>query len=1641
MRVRVAVVVVCLASLVRAASAQTLSLNGVAPPTGVTVGAAAPVTVELGSGPGSPTDWIGLYPTGAGDSGYLSWSYLNGTATPPATGLTVATLVRPAPVLAGTYEWRLYTSNSFTRVATSATLTVTASTATIAVNGAVAPTPTTAVAGSNLVVTLANGPGNATDWVALAGVGAPDTAVVDWRYLNNTTVAPTSGMTGGTLTFLAPATPGAYEVRFFAVNSFARLATSGTLTVAASPATLAVNGTMPPTAVPVNAGTYVTVDVAAGPGHPGDWVGLFAANAADAAILAWRYLNGSTAPPVSGITDATLSFGVPLTAGSYEFRFFSANSYTRLATSTSLVVSAATAQLAVNGSAAPASTTAAPGTQAIVSAAAGPGNVGDWVGLYASGAADPDVLDWRYLNDTGAVPATGLTTGTLHFGVPTQAGTYEFRFFMDNTHGRLATSGPLVVPPTPAQIAVNGTAPPTSVTVTPGSTIPATVTGGPGNATDWVALAVQGAPNSAYVTWQYLNGSTVPPSTGLTSSTVGFTLPAGTATYEIRLFASNSYQRVVTSAAIVASTAPPVVTVALTSPFPGTTFNAPASLAVTASATAAGGSIQRVDFHDGAGLIGSASVAPYAVTWVAPTAGTHTLTAVAVDQTNATTTSASVAVTIGPAGATAGTLAAPVASPPGGAIASGQLVTLTAAPGTTVHYTMDGSVPDQSSLLYSGPVVVSQSMVLRARAYQAGWTESVPSHDSYVIDTTGPTIVATIAPGPNTAGWNNTPVTVSFECVDASTVTSCPGPVAVTQEGAGQLVSVSAVDALGHQSTLTVTINIDSVAPVVTLSSPTADLSTTDTTLLLTGTVTDAGSGVARAQCGAENASLSGATASCSVPLAPGQNTVVLAAVDAAGNSASAGIRATRTAAPTAIVIAPTTVALAVGDTRGLTATSDATLPVTGLTWATSDASVVSIDPANDGTIVAEALGQATVTATLGALTATATVRVLPGAVAPGEAIWTAAPTPGRYLQAPMRANPVLDDDPDIFSVEVDPVTSGTLVKAVRGADGATLWSEVVSERPQTVDAFGGVLVRTILPGEDFNTSALRRLGGGGIVPWTYLSSGSIGSATASPDGTVYLTEYLFSPATTPPTNENPYPTRADTFLVGLDGVTGAVRFRRGLPNGTARWPQVTADQQCIAPLSTDGGTLGPITVLENGDAAVQQAVQHFTISGGCYAYESVSRQVTLSLWRVTPAGAASATTLHGFSNTWPGGATGADNEELQPSVNRPDGHGGILASWQRVTADAVGPQNDGFVSRVADGSVAFQQPAPWAQYSDDRERPDVMVTSNGTIYLPDGPGGELRARSTATWATQWTAAGSGLPVQGLDNGGLQWLTWDGTANVVQELDAAGAAIQSAQTDMLSPMVVLRDQGMVYGLDGAGSLAVFAVSSPVSAEWTFLTGAIGKSCKAPEFSEQWKHLQAGAEFTYRFGAGWTEAGADEKRQALLSARLNAVRQAFERWNLANLVSTLNTRFVEVGTGQPATIIIYRTPIPQNERGEYVPGGTNIPLHVKEATGFVPTPGALSATNSNATITLNASELVLYEPRGFLKATLHEIGHLLGLGDGSGMGGSSVMNQFRHRKDLSLLGIKDDFGGNLPTDVEPCDRAKAFAAPNRPWPPQ
>ncbi len=85
------------------------------------------------------------------------------------------------------------------------------------------------------------------------------------------------------------------------------------------------------------------------------------------------------------------------------------------------------------------------------------------------------------------------------------------------------------------------------------------------------------------------------------------------------------------------------------------------------------------------------------------------------------------------------------------------------------------------------------------------------------VDKTPPTLTSSITPAPNSRGWNNTNVTVSWGCADAlSGVAHCSWPATLSNEGAAQSVAGSSVDRAGNVTSAVVSVNIDKTPPVLT---------------------------------------------------------------------------------------------------------------------------------------------------------------------------------------------------------------------------------------------------------------------------------------------------------------------------------------------------------------------------------------------------------------------------------------------------------------------------------------------------------------------------------------------------------------------------------------------------------------------------------------------------------------------------------------------------------------------------------------------------------------------------------------------------------------------------------------------------------
>lgn len=138
---------------------------------------------------------------------------------------------------------------------------------------------------------------------------------------------------------------------------------------------------------------------------------------------------------------------------------------------------------------------------------------------------------------------------------------------------------------------------------------------------------------------QFMNGSTVlatltaPPYTYQWNS-----VPAGN--YTLRVIATDNLGLAATSDPVsvtVGADTPPNVN--LTTPAANQTFVAPANIVLHANASDSGGSIAKVEFFQGATLVGTVTEAPYSYLWSNVPAGSYTLTAKATDNGGNTTTS------------------------------------------------------------------------------------------------------------------------------------------------------------------------------------------------------------------------------------------------------------------------------------------------------------------------------------------------------------------------------------------------------------------------------------------------------------------------------------------------------------------------------------------------------------------------------------------------------------------------------------------------------------------------------------------------------------------------------------------------------------------------------------------------------------------------------------------------------------------------------------------------------------------------------------------------------------------------------------------------------------------------------------------
>jgi alpha-tubulin suppressor-like RCC1 family protein len=653
--------------------------------------------------------------------------------------------------------------------------------------------------------------------------------------------------------------------------------------------------------------------------------------------------------------------------------------------------------------------------------------------------------------------------------------------------------------------------------------------------------------------------------------------------------------------------------------------------------------------------------------------------------------------------------------------------------GLEIRYTLDGTDPGAASTLYGGSFALTQTTTVKARAFKAGWVPSAVSTSLFdlQIDQIAPTITARVRPGVNAHGWTMGPATVTFICHDSDgpfsssspTLASCSPEELVPEDTAGHPFTGTATDLAGNSAFVGGVVKVDATPPVLALTSPADGLEVSTSFVTLTGTASDAMSGLAAVRCNDVLATVSNGNVTCGVPLRAGRNPVILQASDFAGHSTSIGIIVWRTVAVDRLTLSPEQLTLREGDEVPLRLVNNMGRVQTGATWAVDDASVVEVVESPEPTLRALGPGTATVTASVGALTAQSTVTVVGATVvlAPGTTRWLVQATPGATLETVIYTHQTNPDVPEAVLVESS-AGNGLQLRGVTDGVTTSLTPIAGSLPEQTMgDSFGGVLLVQAGAGDQ---TSLQRVGFTPDVPaWRWVANGSLSHVVQAHDGTIFATERTGTGNLTA------------AAVVVLDGSAGTLR---------ARVPITTTDRHEIVNANCVPGangvaeriglrnmsafstadTYAVVTYDEDGyrDHLDSSECQGSGITGSGYDHG------TEHLLTVDRNGNATTELLSQYNFTYPSN----QGESATPSVNElaADARGNFVVTFandqrQLFGASPVGPA------------------LPLAAY--------VIVSDRGVYVAPDAGG--LRGVDSTTGQLLWTDPRDAVPLAFADDG------------------------------------------------------------------------------------------------------------------------------------------------------------------------------------------------------------------------------------------------------------------------------------------------
>jgi len=317
---------------------------------------------------------------------------------------------------------------------------------------------------------------------------------------------------------------------------------------------------------------------------------------------------------------------------------------------------------------------------------------------------------------------------------------------------------------------------------------------------------------------------------------------------------------------------------------------------------------------------------------------------------------------------------------------------------------------------------------------------------------------------------------------------------------------------------------------------------------------------------------------------APGQvvswsDTQIVAAVDPSAltgiaevqqNGVLSNTKAFTVTSASPVTLLPNLLNLVVGDTHTIQAVNSAGQPVTGLTWTSTDSTIVSLSTDDPPLLTALAAGHVTITAG----TAATDVTVSAGPLPLGTVLWS-NPGPATGVANIVPAVPSPTGVADVFAFDQTNCSQGCTVQAIT-SDGTTAWTASLAAAFTVLPDFQGGLV-AIEP-STANSNAIVKLDG--IT------------------GQAYPTYTPTSPASLTGVALCTVGTACDGVAIHTDGTVFAIEFSNLAPYGNSYYSVVGID-----PTSATQKFSVPINVPMIGTSANIPVVYGIMVAGDGYAY------------------------------------------------------------------------------------------------------------------------------------------------------------------------------------------------------------------------------------------------------------------------------------------------------------------------------------------------------------------------------------------------------------------------------------------------------